>query len=288
MHLPKRASAPSLLAVSALLTFAAVALAVPARTIELSTPTTATWDGSGVTGTPIADATVDDTLLKLAVGGAITVTTSDVGPTGQEDIDVYVYKADASGEPDGDPIAEGAEAGDETVSVKNLSPGDYIVRAFAFLGVDATYKGSVKFVPSAAAPADPATAPGTPAAPATPASDALPEAAITKLARSAKAKRFKTFSGTASDDKGVARVEVALVLKKGKRCTQLKGRKMVKLAKCTAPTAFNAAAGASTWSFKLPKALKKGSYTVYARAVDSAGQVQGGFNPRNKKSLKLK
>ena len=302
MHLPKRAPAPPLLAICALLVLAAVAFAAPARTIELSSSvTSASWDGSGVTGTPIADASVDDTLLKLSVGGSITVSATEFGPTGGEDIDINIFKADAAGEPEGDPIAEGAEGGEENVSVKNLKPGNYLVRAFAFVGVDATYKGSVKFVPAAGAaapaepaPGSPAPAPGSPSpapsspAPAAPAADALPEAAITKIAKAAKAKKFKKFSGTASDDRGVAKVEVALVLKKGKKCTQLKGKKMVKLKKCTAPSAFNKAKGTAKWSFKLKKALKKGKYTVYARAIDSAGQKQGGYNPRNKRALKLK
>ena len=296
MPLPKRVSAPTLLSVCALLVFVAVALAAPARTIELSaSKTSENWDGSGVTGTPLFDASTDDTLLKLSVGGSITVTAKEFGSTGEEDIDIDIYKATAAGEPDGEPIAEGAEAGEESVSVKNLKPGDYVVRAFAYVGVDATYKGSVKFVPAAGA-AEPAPAPGAPAPqpgapapqPAAPAADALPDAAITKIARSAKAKKFKTFSGTASDDKGVAKVEVAIVLKKGKKCTQLRGKKMVKLAKCAAPSAFNKAKGTSRWSFKLSKALKKGKYTVYARAVDSAGQTQGGFRPQNKNALRLK
>lgn len=293
MPLPKRVPAPLLLSVCALLVVAAVAFAAPARTVELSaSKTSADWDGAGVTGAPLFDASTDDTLLKLSVGGAITVTAKEFGPTGEEDLDLDIFMADAAGEPVGEPIAEGAEVGEETVSVKNLKPGDYLVRVFAFAGVDASYKGSVKFVPAAGATAEPAPAPGAPGAPApqpaAPAADASPEAAITRIAKSAKAAKFKKFSGTASDDKGVARVEVAIVLEKGRKCTQLKGKKMVRLAKCVAPSAFNKAAGTSKWSFELKKALKRGKYTVYARAVDSAGQVQGGFRPHNKKALKLR
>lgn len=280
-----------LLALVAALATAAVAWAAPARTIELSpSATSATWDGSGVTGV-LVDVATDDTLLKLATGGSITVSLAEFGPTGEEDLDVEIFKSDASGEPQGEALIQGEEVGEETVTLKNLAAGDYLVRAYAFLGVEATYKGSVKFTPTAAAPAPaatpaPTTAPGAPAAPA--AADAPPEARITKLARASKARRFKGFSGTAADDRGVARVEIAIVRKQGRKCTQLKGRRFVRLAKCGAPTAFAAAKGTTRWSYKPRARLKRGAYTAFARAVDSAGQRQGGYGKANKRAFRLR
>ena len=36
------------------------------------------------------------------------------------------------------------------------------------------------------------------------------------------------------------------------------------------------------------KKLKKGSYTVFAQAVDSAGQKQAGFSAANKRAFKVR
>jgi hypothetical protein len=290
--MPSHARKLPLLVLAALAAIVAVALAAPARTVTLSASTpTAEFDGSGVTTALVTDVATDDTLVKLSDAGTLTVTASEFGPTGEEDLDIEVFKSDEAGEPQGEAIVTGEEtATEETVSIKNAAAGNYLVRVYAFIGANATFKGKLKLVPAATAPA-PAASPGSTPTPAptttAPATDTLPEAAITKLAKSANAKKFKSFSGTASDDKGVTKVEVAIVLKKGKKCTQLKGKKFVKLAKCGAPSAFKAAKGTTAWTFKAPK-LKKGSYTAFARAVDSAGQKQGGFGPKNKKAFKLK
>jgi hypothetical protein len=87
----------------------------------------------------------------------------------------------------------------------------------------------------------------------------------------------------------VSRVEIALQLKKGKKCKQMKkSGRFAKQAKCDAPTSWLKAKGTTKWSFKLKKKLKKGNYTVFARATDSAGQVQAGFTPANKRKFKVK
>jgi hypothetical protein len=64
--------------------------------------------------------------------------------------------------------------------------------------------------------------------------------------------------------------------------------KFVKQAKCDAPTTWLLAKGTTKWSYKLKKKLKKGGYTVFARATDGAGQVQAGFTPANKRAFKVK
>jgi hypothetical protein len=291
MDSPRRARrALPFLVLLPLLAFVAAAWAAPARTIDVgAAKPTATWDGSGVSGV-LGAGPSDDTLVKLSDAGNLTVSVGEFGPTGEEDLDVDVFKADAAGEPVGNAIAEGQEVGEESVAIKNLKPGNYLVQVYAYVGADTTYKGGLKFV--SAAPVEVAPAPGSPApAPgANPATtDQTPSAAITKLAKSSKAKKFRSFAGTASDDKGVGRVEVAIELKKGKKCQQLnKKGKLVKSKKCGAPTSFLLAKGTTSWTFKLKKALKKGKYTAYARAVDSAKQVQGGFGPANKKAFTLK
>jgi hypothetical protein len=56
----------------------------------------------------------------------------------------------------------------------------------------------------------------------------------------------------------------------------------------SAPTSFIAAKGTTKWSYKLRKKLAKGSYTLFARATDSAGQAQAGFTPANKRAFKVR
>lgn len=277
----------------------AVAIAAPDREAELSTAKAEfAFDGGPVFGGPLVSADDDDTLLKLAEPGGLVITANEPGPTGEEDIDLEFFAADAAGEPVGDAIAESQEGGtDETISVKSLKAGTYLVRAVGFIAVEGTYRGKVKFTPSgSAAPAAPAPAPGaTPApgsppssAPAPAAADQRPDARLGKVARSYRASKLKGFRGTASDDRSVARVEVAVELKKGKKCTQMTSKGKFVKAKCGGPTSFLAAKGTTTWTAKLPKRLKKGGYTVFARAVDGAGQVQGGYTSANKKAFKVK
>jgi hypothetical protein len=97
-------------------------------------------------------------------------------------------------------------------------------------------------------------------------------------------------SGTATDDKGVKRVEIAIVLKKGKLCSELRSNgKFTKAAKCNkVPKTFIQAKGTSKWSFATRHKLPKGSYTFYARAIDTAGHVQSSFTSANKKRFKIK
>jgi hypothetical protein len=151
--------------------------------------------------------------------------------------------------------------------------------------VNGTFKGVMTFSGGAAAPSPSTTPTGTPAAGTTPgATDQTPDTKISKVSA-----KKRTFAGTATDDKGVRKVEVALQLTKGKKCTQMtKSGKFVKEAKCGAPSSWLAAKGTTTWSYKFKKKLKKGSYTVLARATDSAGQVQAGFTPANMKAFKVK
>jgi len=107
-------------------------------------------------------------------------------------------------------------------------------------------------------------------------------------AKSARAGKLRNLSGTASDDRAVARVAVAVLkLAGGARasatkpkpratCSQLTAagtfaRVKVKSGRC-APTTFLPAKGTTKWALKLPAALPAGSYVVYARATDTAGR----------------
>ena len=155
---------------------------------------------------------------------------------------------------------------------------------FGWLAIEGFYKGTAEFLPAEAA----APAPGGQVL-AGGAGDRRPEAKITKLPRSVKAGKLRGFSGTAKDDKGVARVEIAVVQVKGKSCKQMKSNgTLATLSKCSAPTSWLRAKGTTSWSYKLKRKLPKGSYQLFARAKDNAGQLQGGFGSASRKSFKVK
>jgi hypothetical protein len=271
------------LVAAGLLVAAPVASAEPSRKGDLSSAAAFAWDGAGVTGLPVVAITDDDTLLNVTEDGKLTVTLSDADDTAV-DLDVLVYKSDAAGEAKGEPIVTGEEGGsDERVS-KDVAKGFYLVRVTGWASLEGTYKGKATLAAAAPATTPPGTTP-----PATPpaSTDLLPEAKLGKFP-SAKAGKSFVVKGTASDDKGVRSVGVAIVKKAGNKCTQLTSKgTFASLSKCAAPSSFLKAKGTKSWSLKV-KGLPKGSYTVFARAIDSAGQKQGGFGAANKKAFKVK
>lgn len=273
------------LAAAGLLVTAPAASAEPSRTATLTAAAPFAWEGTGVTGTPVVAITDDDTLLDIAQDGRLTVTLSDADDTAI-DLDVYIYRSNAAGEAVGEPIKTGEEGGsDERVST-DVVQGFYLARVTGWASLEGSYKGKATLVAAAPAPAPPAAAPPAPTAPASN-PDLLPEAKLGKLPKG-KAKRALVFRGTATDDKGVSRVELAIVRRSGGKCTQLTARgRFTALAKCAAPSSFLRARGTTRWSLKV-RGLPKGSYTVFARAIDSANQRQGGFGPGNKKAFRVR
>lgn len=270
------------------LAFAAVGLlaAVPAASAEpsregdLSGAAAFAWEGGGVTGLPVVAVTDDDTLLNVTEDGKLTVGISDADDTAL-DLDVYVYRSNASGDAVGEPIVTGEEPGSDERVTKDVVRGFYLVRVTGWASVQGSYRGKATLVVPAPAPPTP-----TPTAPAaTP--DLPPEAKLGTLPR-ARAGRPLVFRGTSTDDRGVSRVELAIVRKSGGKCRQLTARgRFAALSKCAAPSSFLKARGTRSWSLKVRR-LPKGSYTVFARAVDTIGQKQGGFSPANKKAFKVR
>jgi hypothetical protein len=104
----------------------------------------------------------------------------------------------------------------------------------------------------------------------------LPTSGFTSRAAK-QAKRTHVLRGTASDiGCGVDRVDVSVARKVGKRCKYLtsSSRFSSRATSCGRPAAWMTATGATTWSFKLPKKLTRGTYVVRTRATDFAGNVQ--------------
>lgn len=90
---------------------------------------------------------------------------------------------------------------------------------------------------------------------------------------------WRTLRGTAVDpapSSGVARVEVGLYRRAGKRCVALTGRGFRRMTCKLATQTFVPANGAGRWTRRLP-ALVAGTCTLRARATDKAGVPQAGF-----------
>jgi hypothetical protein len=276
-----------LMACAIALLFAGSSLGEPKYTGTISTTAPDfKWEGGPLTGavttSPVDEAfpcgtpgvhECEDTLIKVESAGTVPVKIES-GAKSAVDLDLYVYASDASGK-HGKVLGEStSETAVEAVSAKVPAPGYIVVEVQAYTGADMTYAGTATLKPTVGAP---------------PTTDLPPTAKLGKLAKSVKAKKLKTFKGTATGDQGVARVEIGVIRRKGSKCTQLTASgKFAKLAKCTEPSVFLAAKGTTSWSFKLKKRLAKGSYTLFARAVDAAGTTQAGFSSANRKSFRVK
>ena len=111
-----------------------------------------------------------------------------------------------------------------------------------------------------------------------PASDARPTSRITAPGARVRQARRKalTVRGTASDDKGVARVHVSIVRRAGKRCESLtsngRWKRYAATGRKCSPRLSLAAKGTTRWSLALRRKLPKGTYVIASRATDNAGQ----------------
>lgn len=126
--------------------------------------------------------------------------------------------------------------------------------------------GPIRSVPEPERQAEPSAA-----APVAASVDRKPRARLGRTVR--RRGRVVTLQGTASDDRGVRAVDVAVVLRRGSRCLQLSRRgRFGALARCDGPTAFLRATGTTRWTLTLPRQLRRGGYRIVVRATDTAGQ----------------
>jgi uncharacterized delta-60 repeat protein len=142
---------------------------------------------------------------------------------------------------------------------------------------------------------DPIPCPGLnpPPSPTVSADHTKPHARIHRLRRVVRASKLRRFSGTASDNVGLKKVEIALLRKVGKvRAARAKGsclwlrnsRAKFKRAKprhgrC-AKRRWLRAHGTRAWVFKLRRRLPAGTYVLYARATDTSGNADTSFSAR--------
>jgi hypothetical protein len=227
-----------------------------------------------------------DALIEIKAPGKLTVTTSSDDPTAV-DTDLQLFEADADGNVKKE-LAESAAA-DPTPSesvAASVKPGFYVARIDYTLTPPAAKVQAVAVFKASTAAAKPTT-PTTPSTPTTPAAqNGTPEAKASKPKG-----KIKGFSGTASDDSGVQKVEVGVITKpKSGKCKELtaSGKLVNSKGNCNQPTTFLAAKGTSKWTFKLKKKLAKGNYILFVRAIDNAGATQAGFGPANKIAFKVK
>ena len=116
-----------------------------------------------------------------------------------------------------------------------------------------------------------------------------PKTTIDTIALDVTRSRKRRVTGTATDDKRVAFVEIAIVQKKSKQCRELRANgTFTKARTCGVPKTFIVAQGTSKWSFPLLQKLPKGSYTLYARSVDDAGRYEVTYSSANQRDFKIK
>jgi hypothetical protein len=121
------------------------------------------------------------------------------------------------------------------------------------------------------------------------AQDTAPKTTIDQILLDAKSSRKRRVTGTATDDKGVAFVEVAIVQRKGGLCRELRSNgTFTRPGACVFPKTFIVAQGSTRWSFPVLQKLAKGSYTLYARSVDNVGHYEITYSSANKRDFKIK
>jgi hypothetical protein len=279
-------------AVTAALLAAAPAAAATDYTGSLSAASTSfAWDGgpgNGIFATSSVTSQVgcdkpgydcETLLLNVETPGALAVKIEGQGAN-TRDIDLHVYQSDASGK-QGKLVGEAAsDQPVEQVAKANAAAGHYLVVVDYYIALAGTYKGTATLKPPAGA-----AAAGASSGPA----NLAPEAKIATPAAGVKVAKLKGFRGTASDDKGVGKVEIGLVRKRGSKCHSLgvNGR-FARQTRCDAPNTWLAAAGASKWTFELRRRLAKGRYVLFARAIDTDGQAQTRFTPANRRAFTVK
>ena len=178
-----------------------------------------------------------------------------------------------------------------------VSPDGRHLYTASFQGGDGNGAVSAFAVVPAPRPA-PSPAPRPPAPPAP--TDARPTSRIGKRQLTIAAARLRRFKGTASDDRGVRTVHIALIRLVGgakpaalrKRCHSLSSRgtlvtSRIRRGRCVI-RGFLRARGTTSWSFRLKRRLPRGTYTLYSRATDSAGQRETVFSARRRNRVTFK
>ena len=197
-----------LVAAAALATLvAATAFAAPTHegTVSAAAPTFA-WDGGPANGSGQGVAAMrctpavyecEDTLVEVKDPGDLYAEVK--AGDGANDLDIAIYKSDASGTTNSAPNADSPDAEDVSTgkdaktTLKKVTPGFYVVRVRIFDGIQATWKGTaiLKTPPPATAPPATTTPPTTTTPPQSEPAPAKPSAKERRNACQKKAKKIK-------------------------------------------------------------------------------------------------
>jgi hypothetical protein len=292
-----------------------VALAAPARNAPLD-PGGATfkWKGGPISGaaatTDVGDTVpcgpgkgCDETLVKTSDRGQINVKTASSDPN-SADMDLYLFASDATGK-EGKFVKSSAGGTPAEEVTANVPAGYYLVRMVAAAALNGTYDGQALLrvlppLPAEGGPDfgdDPASGLGgsNGGGSGSAGSGGTTNAGSTgdDLAPAAKVRRpggrVRVLRGTASDPDGkVAYVDVSVLRVSGKRCSALTAAGSFKSVKKCAPGPFLRARGGASWRLALRRALKPGTYVLYARATDDKGRREGGFGPANRLRVRVR
>ena len=122
-----------------------------------------------------------------------------------------------------------------------------------------------------------------------------PTSKFRKTARTARASRRVRLSGTSSDRgcgkkfRGtVRRIRISVARITGRKCRSMtsSGRLSRKRTSCR-KTSYVNAKGKTKWSFTAKRRLPKGTYQIWVRGIDAAGNVEHKKRKRNFKRLRL-
>jgi hypothetical protein len=189
---------------------------------------------------------------------------------------------DGAGHPAGAGCAaQPVSHGTATCTVAYGSAGSYAVTAtYSGDGEGNDYAGSASASQTVTVTDPPAAAAPTPAAPAAPAParpavaaapDRTPPA--TALRRVSALRQPITLRGTARDAGGIRRVRVSVARHVGGLCRFLRAGGTFSTARSCKRSSYVDARGTTSWTLRLP-ALAHGRYTVWARGIDAAGNVE--------------
>jgi hypothetical protein len=173
--------------------------------------------------------------------------------------------------------AQSVSHGTATCTVTYASRGSYpVVATYSGDGENNNYVGSA----STSQTVTVADAPAAPAAPAVPPTPAPPAAATpdrtaptTAIRRVSTLKQPITLRGTAKDAGAVRRVRVSVARHVGKLCRFLRTNGTFSTPRSCKLSSYVDAKGTTSWTLKLPS-LPHARYTIWARGIDAAGNVE--------------
>ena len=263
----------------AALTMAFAPAARAQETLTASSPT-AEWSGTILLG--LVATSYQDHEIKLGESGTLEAEYVSTGP-GALEVAIHIVIPDPN-DSFNDQVIASASGPLPKVSVSGLAAGTYVVRTQGSMNAPTQFRAKATLLPGPATrqppqgpgggqtqppPPPQATPTPSPTPEAPPPPEDLSDTAPTAKVRTAGA---TSLAGTAADDKGVTRVDVAVVrTSKQRTCFQMRPNfTFARLRDCGTPTSFVTARGTTKWSLRLRRKLARGRYVLFVRPLDTA------------------